>query len=485
MNADPGSLNPLRAPSEWALRISMDTVFESLVRYRPIGDSDVGQYQAGLASQWSVSQGGREILVVLDEKAHWQDGRPVTALDVQFSIEAAKSKWADASHLQGVLANLSAIDILGRKRFRLRLERPDAFVLRELAQVPILPEHLGRHAALQRQGDWVGSGPYRVSRDGANVILRRDPSYWGEAPAIENVVFVRSKDAALALRDAKEGRMDIVPELIPEHYPEQLNIPGVAKNFSVVRLAPPKVSYIVLQTRKAPFDDANMRRAIAHLVDRTTLMETAGGLARPVPGIIWPQGPGNGAEMDASEYDTELAASLLDAAGWRDDHSGGVRSRNGQRLMVTVLATEEKNATRDVVLNALRKAGFVIDLRVGNVAVLRNRLRDGEFDLAFATWAGDADRDLSPLLESTGKNNYGRYKSPVVDKLLDDIRMAWDPSERRPLLTTLAQLLSRSMPLVALMAPDPRGIAHKRVQGLAVWNGWFSIRDMSLAAESE
>ena len=49
------------------------------------------------------------------------------------------------------------------------------------------------------------------------------------------------------------------------------------------------------------------------------------------------------------------------------------------------------------------------------------------------------------------------------------------------LLSELAELLRREMPVVALPAPHPRGLVHKRVQGLEVWNGWFSLRELSLA----
>lgn len=463
----------------------LDNVFETLVRYRPLDGGGDGTYQSGLAQRWDVSPGGREIRIMLHDKARWQDGKQVTALDVQFSIEAAMTKRGGADYHREALADLAAVEIVNRSQVRLRLERPNAFVLRELASVPIMPEHIYRRALEQRSGDWIGSGPYRLSQSGVDLVLERDASYWGAAPAIGKVVFVRHLDAAIALREAKEGQMDIVPELIRQHYPEQLGIPGVAKNFSVFRLAPPELSYIVLDTQEPPFDDGNTRRAISRLVDRATLIDQAGGLARGVPGLIWPGGPGNGAAAAVPKFDPEEAATLLDLAGWRDDDGDGVRSREGQRLMITVLATEGPHSARDLVLSALRKAGFVIDLRVGNAAVLRNRLRDGEFDLAFVTLSGDVDRDLAPLLGSNGKDNYGRYQSPVVDDLLANIRGAWKPSERKPLLATLGQLLDRSMPLVALPAPDPRGLVHKRVTGFSLWGGWFAIRELGLQEEPQ
>ncbi len=486
MDADPGSLNPFDAPSEWSRRITTDTVFETLVRYQPVGEQGQGSYQSGLARSWTVSPGGREIRISLHESAHWQDGKAVSALDVQFSLEAVAGRRVDAEHYRQTLADVSAVEIINRSELRIRLTRENAFVLRELAAIPILPEHIYFRNVTQSKGTWVGSGPYQVtSESDEGVVLERDPNYWGQQPAIERVEFVREQDAAMALRDAKEGQMDVVPELIPAHFPEQLEAPGFDQKFSVVLLAPPLFNYVVLNTMRAPFEDSNARRAIAQLVDPEALIEAEGGLARSVSSPIWPGGPGNGPAIEVPAFSVSEAAALLEQAGWRDDDGDGVRARDGHRLMISVLATETPHPTRELVLSALRKAGFVLDVRVGSSAVLENRLRAGDYDLAFASWSGDFDRDLSPLLGSGGALNYGGFRSPVVDEILAKIRATWDPAQRVPQVGRLAQALRASTPLVALPAPYPRGLVHKRIRGLRAWNGWFSIRDLSVADEDE
>lgn len=479
MNADPGSLNPIDDPSVWALRIVMDTVFETLVRYQ--GSGDKGTYQSGIARSWTVGPGGREIRFLLHEDAHWQDGKALTSLDVQFSIEAAASRRVKAEHHRRALADVSSIEIIGRHEVRVRLARRNAFVLRELASIPIVPEHIYVRSITQRAGKWIGSGPYRVSSGTeGNIVLERDPDYWGRKPAIERIEFVREQDAAKALRDAKEGTIDIVPELIAAHFPEQLHAPGIDQKFSTIELAPATLNYLVLNTRRPPFEDSGVRRAIRQLLDSSALVDAAGGLARQVSGPVWPGGPGNGTPTKLPAFSVSEAHALLDAAGWRDDDGDGVRAREGQRLMITVLVTEAKDAGRELTLAALRKAGFVLDVRVGSTAVLEKRLRAGEFDLAFATWLGDVDRDLSPLLATGGSLNFGGFHSPVIDELFEEIRAAWDPGARVDLLGRLSQALKGSMPIVCQPAPSPRGLVHRRVSGLVVWNNWFSLRDLKL-----
>lgn len=480
LDADPGSLNPLASPSQWTQRIMMDTVFETLIRYQRVPGQEEPGYQSGLARTYTLSPGGREIRFLLEESATFHDGKAVTALDVQFSIESAMLKRGGAPHHRTALSDVMAVEIVGRNAVRIRLEKANGFVLRQLAAIPILPEHIYRERLSQKAGEWVGSGPYKLDQVSAKGIeLVRNDNYWGPAPALARVSFVRQRDAAVALRDAKGGEMDILPELIAEHRGNQFDATAGTKTLRALELSRANFSYIVLDNSRPPFDDRRVRRAVAHLVGNPESLAKPGSRFRKVAGPIWRHGPGD-AESTALTYDPKEAQRLMVAAGWQDEDGDGVRSRDGSRLMITVLTTEDDNSSRDAVLSALRKAGFVLDLRIGSAAVLRNRLNDGEFDLAFATWSGAADRNLRPLLGSRSKQNFSRFQNPIADELLAQIESAALPADRRPKLRLLADLLRREMPIVALPAPYSLGLIHKRVRGAVPWNGWLSIRDLDL-----
>jgi peptide/nickel transport system substrate-binding protein len=358
-------------------------------------------------------------------------------------------------------------------------------VLRALAELPIMP---AEQAKTRRHAEWIGSGPYRVAaNDARGVTLERVDDYWGVAPAVQTIVFARYDDAAAVMRAAKSGELDIVPRVIPLHYPEQLEAPGIRDQFSEVRLGPAELSYLALNTRSPPLDDSRVRQALAHLIDHESLEESDGTMWRPVSGPIWPGGPGDGAAAPPPHFDMAQASSLLHKAGWSDSNGDGVRERGGLRLMVTVLATDSgaDRERRQVVLDAMRKAGFVVDLRIGTPAVLKNRLRDGEFAMAFLHLRSMQDVDLGDLFQSGGALNYGRYRNAEVDALLGRLRAAQNASGRANLLASLAKRLRTDQPLVALAAADPRSLVHRRVGGMKVTNGWFFIPDLFLASQQE
>ena len=507
MDQTPRHLNPMAAPSEWTLRIAADTVFESLIRYQPPAGgagSGPGQYQPGLARSWTVAQGGREIRLELMPDVWFHDGARMSSVDVQFSIDTARSPRGGADHLRAPLADVLAVEILGPRSIRIRLGRPNGYVLRALADVPIVPAHVYQNQQAPQRGPVVGTGPYRLETwDDALIRLTRFDRYWGQAPAIPNIEFVHVPDAAEALTMAKRGDIDIVPALIPAHYPEQASAPGLARVFAPLRLRPATLRYLALNASKPPLDDVRVRHAIALLIDRKSLVkEEHDGLARAVAGPIWPGGPGDGAAPGAPAYDPARAGALLDAAGWRDRDGDGVREQGTAMLRLTLLVSDDgteppgenanarsedarDHAERERIARSLRRSGIMVDKRSGPSAVLSNRLRGGDFDLAFVLWRSAVDQDLAPLLETGGALNLGRFSHPRVDGVLASLRNAWEPAMRAPRMAELAQILAESWPIAPIVAPDPYGLIHRRVQGAVVWDGWIVLRALSLAGEPE
>ncbi|MEZ4402719.1 MAG: ABC transporter substrate-binding protein [Kofleriaceae bacterium] len=491
MDAEPRSLHPLLAPSVWSRRILAGPVFEPLVRYAPPAagaGSGPGSYLPGLARSWRIQLSSTEIIVELDPAARWHDGRPVTSVDVQFTLDTVRDPARRLDHLRGYLASVEAVELVNPRMVRIRLRQPDGWVLRGLAEIPIIPYQVYQ-GDLAAGGRLVGSGPYRVtSVDGGVVHLTRWDDYRGARPAIPDVEFVYNPDAAAALMAAKRGEIDIIGALAPEHWPEQPSAPGLAATFGPLELRPPRFRYALFGAATTPTDDARVRRALGLLIDRQAIaQEIDHGLARPIAGPIWPGGPGDGPAPAAPPLDPGAAGRLLDEAGWIDTDGDGVRERGGLKLRLDVLALEAAagKPTPEVarLLDGLRRAGIGIELRLGTDAVLRNRLRDGQANLAFLEWTGAVDSDLARLVGTGGADNLGGFSSRRVDHALAALGAAWEPASRGPLMGELAAALADEAPIAGIVAVAPQGLVHRRVRGLVPWDGWFELAALSLAPD--
>jgi peptide/nickel transport system substrate-binding protein len=493
VDAEPGRLSPILAPSVWARRITMGTIFETLLRYAPSDNKTGGggSYAPRLAKSWKVLAGGTEIRIELEDNVVFHDGRPLTTSDVQFTLDAVRDARRGIDHLRPLLDDVDAIELVTSKELRLRLKRPSGWVLRALAEIPILPMHV-YDGSLAAGGALVGSGPFRfVSNKGGVVHLARFDKYWHGAVAIADVEFAYQPDAAIALVEAKRGELDIIPALVPAHWPEQAIAPGIVAQFRPLQLAPPRLRYFALNAARAPLDDARVRHALALLVDRRKIAKQEfDGLVRPVLWPIWPGGPVDGVEVPAPDFDPATAAKLLDDAGWTDHDKDGIRDRAGKQLRLVLIASERPKPTdpsgpkvmleRDYFVEAARRAGVIVEVKTGNAEWLARHLADGHYDLAELSWGGMVDGDVTALV---GGRDPARPSQPHVDRTLEAIAAAADPAARAKLAPELAAALAESWPIAGIVAEAPQGLVHRRVTGVKAWDGWIDLAQLALEAD--
>jgi peptide/nickel transport system substrate-binding protein len=483
VDAEPGRLTPLLAPTQWARRITLGTIFEPLVRYVPpdAPSGTAGRYAPRLARSWRVSPSGLEVRVELEPGVMFHDGHPLSAADVQFTLDAIRDPRRGIDHLRPMLDDVEAVELIAPLDLRLRLKRPSGWVLRALAEIPILPMHI-YDGSLAAGGALVGTGPWRLASHKAGVVrLTRFDRYWGEKPAIADVEFVYEPDAAAALREAKRGNLDIVPSLIPAHWPEPANAPGIVARFRPLELAPPRLRTLIFNTQHAPLDDPRVRQALALLVDRRTIAKRVfDGLARPAQWPIWPGGLISGDEPAVPDFDPAAASKLLEAAGWIDSEpKDGIRDRAGRQLRLLMIGGEKpapKDAAgpplkleRDYFIAAAHRLGVLIDVRSGGEAWLDKRLADGHYDIAELMWSGMVDADVAPRVA---------HASPRIDRALDALAAVWDPAERAKLAPELAAAFVETWPFAGIVADAPHGLVAKRLHGVRVWDGWIDFTQL-------
>jgi peptide/nickel transport system substrate-binding protein len=480
LTAEPGHLSPLGLPEREGLQVMEDTVFESLVRHEPAAIVPL------LAESFRVTDEGLGLRFLLREGVRFHDGTPLSAVDVQFSVDHARTSSANP-HLRDALSDVTAVEMWGPRDVRLVLRRANGYVLRALAETPIVPAAIYDRAKPDVRHP-VGTGPYKLQvwERGKRILLDRHVGYWGTAPPIAKVEFVIEPDAAKALIRAKDGEIDIIPALIPEHFPAQASAPGIDGVFDPLGLRPPRFWAIIPNTRRPPFDDVRVRAALARLINRDRISrEVFHRLARPIAGPVWPGGPVDGVSPEPPSFDPASAMKLLDEAGWRDPRGEGVRERDGQKLKITFVAAPGGgdsiiDEVRELVVADLRQAGLTVDVRPGDSSTLLARLRAGDFDAGLISWSGRVDDSVTSLLGSRGSLNWGGFSSRAVDVTLSVLEGSWDPAGRASAAAQLGTLIAAEWPLVPVVAPDPHGLTHNRVHGLVVQDGWFRIRDLSL-----
>jgi peptide/nickel transport system substrate-binding protein len=513
MDGDPGRLFPLASgapPSTWARRIMVGPVFETLLRFAPPEIGAEPQLSPGLARSFRVipapngsnqsnnwERGGGEIRLELEPAAQFQDGHALTTIDVQFTLDAIRDPKRGINHLRSLLDDVEAVELITATQVRLRMRKPNGYVLRLLAEIPILPMHLYKDepSGARSGAAPVGSGPWKVaSNKNGTIHLSANDKYWGAKPAISDIEFWHQPDAAAMMTAAKRGEIDVVPQLIAAHWPEQASAPGVTALFAPLILSLPNFRYMVFAVSNPPLDQSEVRQALGLLVDRQRLARSSyDGLRRAVLWPVWPTGPMPGAPTEAPTFDPKLAGALLDTAGWKDSDQDGIRDRNGEKLRLTMLAldrsskdgnSEGQMGEHERFIEAARRVGVVIDLKLLASSNLEKRMTAGEFHLAVMDWINIADTDLRPMLATGGSANVGRYADPALDRLLDDVAQSPDRVGRVELAAKVSARLNEGWPMAGILAEAPQGLLSKRVRGVIPWDGWFDLRKVSFVVDA-
>lgn len=321
---------------------------------------------ADLAEDYSISEDALTYTFTLREGAKFSDGTDITAADIVFSFETAKNNPSsiDLSVMESITADGQTITI--------QLSKPQSTFILTVASVGIVPEHAyGEDFALNP----VVSGPYTLAQYDVDqqFILEANEYYYGEAPAISHVVFVKMADEDTRLIAAKSGQVDITLTSAATAFANNVEGYYLLSEKSVDNMG---IAVPVLPDEGNVNEDGHpvgnnvtcdiaIRKALAYGIDRMEICEDAlNGHATPAysenDGMPW-------SNPDCVvEYDLDYAVSLLDEAGWADTDGDGIREKDGVKASFPVLYFAGDSVRQAVAMSlsnqAFEKLGIEINV---------------------------------------------------------------------------------------------------------------------------
>lgn len=263
-----------------------------------------------LATAIEPNEDATEWTITVREDATFHNGAPVTAADVAASIEYFATSPGFATYYSSVdLAGLTALD---EATVVVPLSRPRAdFVDTTLTVASIVYQDGDGSAAEPSCG-----GPFVLDRfdPDTGAVLSRNPDHWGEQPAVAGLEILRVPDPQARLNALISGSADFavdLPHSATEAISEQRGLqlmPSDTANANAL--------YFVLNTRVAPFDDPEVRRAVAEATDRQQLISVVLGGAGELGNDLFGMGlDGYDASIPQRERDLAEAEAVLAAAG--------------------------------------------------------------------------------------------------------------------------------------------------------------------------
>ena len=448
------------------------TTFDATGRnlYNKLVEFEVGTTKTipGLAESWEVSEDGLTYTFNLRKgvKFHSTDyftpSRDFNAIDVVFSFERQRvekhpyNKYSGGTweyfggmSMPDLIKSVEAVDDY---TVRFNLNRPEAPMVANLAMdfASILSAEYAAKLLTAGTPDMlnqepIGTGPFQFVGYQKDAVIRyaANPDYWEGAPKIDNLVFAITPDSSVRYQKLKAGECHIMP------YPNPADLEAMAADSDINLMSQEglNVGYLAYNTQVAPFDNANVRKALNMAINKEAIIDVvfqgSGSVAKnPIPPTIWSY---DDSTVD-DPYDPAAAQAMLEAEG--------VAGLEMKVWAMPVQRPYNPNARRmaELIQEDFAKVGVKVEIvsyEWGEYLDKSKALdRDGAILLGWTGDNGDPDNFLAVLLGCDGvtKSNRAQWCYQPFDDIVQKAKVISDQNERTKLYQQAQKIFKDQAP---------------------------------------
>ncbi|WP_249308284.1 ABC transporter substrate-binding protein [Lederbergia citrea] len=416
-------------------------IFRGLFRF-----DENNEPKPDIAESYTRSNNGLTYTIKLKKGITFHDGKPLTADDAAFTINAILDDH-NASFLKADFNEIKSVENKSDEELIITLKEPFTPLLDKLT-VPILPKHAFegqdmRTAPFNQKP--IGAGPYKFEKwdKGNSLTLKAYDHFFGTAPSIETVIFKFIPDSNVRALQLQSGEVDIA--LLDPVQAEKLK---ELDNLQIYDIPTADYRAILYNLKKDLWKDVNVRKAFNYAINRSQLVS---GLLKGYGKEAYSPLQVNefhNENIEKYEYNPKKAEQLLDVAGWKKEEDG-FRYKNGEKLAFTITSPVSDTVRVNMANYAaeeFKKIGADVSVDALDWSVIS--IEDS--DAFMIGWGSpyDADHHTYILfhadqssLTSTGYN-FGSYSNAKVDKLLEQGRTITDSTKRKAIYQDFQQQLA-------------------------------------------
>jgi peptide/nickel transport system substrate-binding protein len=427
----------------YSVNVSSMPIFSNLVLFDQHKEqNNVDALTPELATSWSWSEDKKDLIFKLREGVKWHDGKPFTSADVKCTFDmlqgTSQNKFRKNPRKDWYF-NLDKVTTNGDLEVTFHLKRPQPAILAMLASgySPIYACHV---SAAQQRTNPIGTGPYKFVelKQNESIKLVKNPDYWKKGlPYLDGIEYTIIPNRSTAILGFVAGKFDIT-------FPTEVSIPLMKdvksqKPDAVCVLAQTNVATNLIMNREAaPFNDENVRRALALSLDRKAFLDimfegksVIGGALLPPPNGVW----GLPAEElknvigygDVTK-NREEARKLMEKAGY------GPNKHLALKVSTRNLAVYRDPAV--ILIDQLKDIYIDGELDVVESGIWFAKVARKEYSIGLnLTGAGIDDPDQT-FYENFGcgsERNYTNYCNKDLQAQFDAQSQETDPAKRRKL----------------------------------------------------
>lgn len=440
---------------------------------------DLDKITGELAESYEVSPDLMKITFHLRKDAKFQDGTPVTADDVKWSLDRAVTApvLGKAQLLTGSLTSADQFKVVDPLTFEVTLPKPDKLALPNLATVyPIIINSKVAKANATAEDPWAiawlkehtaGSGAYVIEsfKPGEQVIMKRNEA-WNRGTPDKSAFFKRVivqtvPEPATRANLVERGDADITVDLQASDV-QSLEGKGTLKVISTPQYN--SVTFISMNNTIPPFDNVNVRRAIAYALPYDDMFKAAlFGRGTPLFGATWADGKPTTSAFPFPQpvkLDLDKAREYLKAAGMPDGFSTTFSFNVGQASTAEPMAA--------LVKESLAKIGIKVDIQKLPDAQMSTQINEKKlpfFTEGIVAWLPSTDYFYRNFYTGNQRWNYSSINNAELTAIAQEARFEPDKAKYDEDGKKLNAIHFAEMPQIALWQPSQDAVMAASIDG--------------------
>lgn len=477
---------------------------EPLARHHP---QDPTRFVKGLADHVEISEDGRTFTITLKEGVRWpapphpkidedeslgflKEPHEVIAEDLLFTVSLffGPLKTAELTGFEG----MESIKQLDDHTVEITWKYPSHEALVLLLSLRIQPKWLfsrdlqGKVMPDQMllplfERHWahaypIGLGPYRVksSQAAVGIWLERNPDFHGEPAMLDSMELRDIDDEQQRIDLITAGDLDLT--ILP---PTKLDSIKDVPRVEHAELKLFTYYFIGYNNQRAPFDDARVRRALSHSVDRPRILAEAFGSAATITDSpLLPDHPAQPEDGASVGFDLERARALLDEAGIKDTDGDGTREfeRDGKKqpFSITLLSYNRPDWQKATAIwrEDLAKVGVKLELKESGSPARTKEVFTRDYDAMIAGWGTGYSNRLHEIWHSSKSDprelNYVQFKNAEADRHLQLLQTDHDHTKRLESMRAFDTIVRKEQPYTFLFIPHRIVVWNARVANVNI-----------------
>jgi len=447
-----------------------------------------------LAKSWRQPDDLTYVYDVRDDIV-FSDGSKMTMDDVLFSFERSKNPDG-GTYFSDFFSDVDSFSVNGWQ-FTIKLKSPSA-VFKYVPAIGsgriISKAYYQKHAKNfgTAAGGIVGTGPFVYQKwiSGQEIVLKKNLNYWNKeklaANIIDTLVFKIIPEDTTRVIALQTGNADFCVNL-PQDMLDQLSSD---KNLTFTNVDSFSLTYLALNTQRAPMSDVNVRKAISRAMNipefQKRIIKDAG-----TAGTILPFGPALYGENAARwqqylntnqgyTYDLAAAKQHLSRSAYPNGFTCDLIVSENSLANQRALYIQESLKALNINVNIRRMSGDEQDtFQMGGV-LDANGKRD--YDMLIGGWESDYP-DLNGNIEimfaasQAGEDGYNAaaYINPAIDALIESQRTTLDPAKRFEIQSRMMNTIVNDVPYIVFDYTSRQSVLNKKYTGLAVSPSWLWV----------